>query len=151
MVQRLERGTFESFKQRLLAIRPDTRPQWGRLTPAGVMAHLRYTLEVSLGEVNARDTSNFLMRTLGRILAFHVFTRWPGGVFKSPPEWTPEPDSDFEAERDKTLAAMERFVNEAGQNPTRKTISPLLGPITLDYWQRVHGIHMAHHFRQFGV
>jgi hypothetical protein len=115
------------------------------------MAHIRHTLQVSLGEIEVQDASNIVMRTVGRILAFHIFTRWPGGKIKAPPEWTPEPAAEFEVERDQALATLDRFVEAATLDPTRRTISPLLGPITLDYWQHVHGVHLAHHFRQFGV
>lgn len=151
MIRRLESGTADWFKQRLMAIQPDARPAWGKLTPAGLMAHLRHTLQVSLGEVEVHDTSNIFMRTIGRILAFHLFTKWPGGKIKAPADWTPEPKAEFEVERDQALAALDRFAEAATLDPTRRTVSPLLGPITLDYWQHVHGVHMAHHFRQFGV
>ncbi len=151
MIRRLESGTAPWFKQRLMAIRGDTRPAWGKLTPARLMAHLRFSLQVSLGEIEVEDTSNVFMRTVGRVLAFHLFKKWPGGKIKAPDDWTPEPAAEFEAERDQALAALDRFVEAATLDPTRRTISPLLGPITLDYWQHVHGVHMAHHFRQFGV
>lgn len=115
------------------------------------MSHLRHTFQISLGEIEEADTSNFFMRTVGRILAFHVFTKWPGGRIKAPDSWTPEPTAAFEVERDQALAALDRFVEAATVDPTRRTVSPLLGPITLDYWQHVHGVHLAHHLRQFGV
>lgn len=151
MPHQLDRSTFDEFKRRLEAIPADARPKWGRLTPAGLMAHLDFAVAVSLGEVPVTNTSNVFMRTVGRFLAFHVFTRWPGGTIKAPDEWTPEPTGSLEAERAKALDTLQRFIDAADAEPGRKTISPLLGPLTLQYWRRVHALHLMHHFRQYGV
>lgn len=151
MPYQLDRAIFDHLKQRLEAISADARPKWGKLTPAGLMAHLDFAIAVSLGEVPVTDTSNLFMRTVGKFLAFHVITHWPGGVLKAPDEWTPEPKETLEAERAKAIGTMKRFIDAADAEPTRKTISPLLGPLTLQYWRRVHALHLIHHFRQFGV
>lgn len=149
-VRKLDRANLSGFLERLCAIRADTQPRWGRLTPAALMAHLRYSVEVSLGERDARDESNWFTRTVGRVVFFHWFTRWPRGVLKAKPGWTPLPRDDFETERHALVAAVERFVAAAEREPDRVTISPLLGPLTLAYWRRIHGVHFAHHLRQFG-
>jgi hypothetical protein len=149
-IRRLDRANLQAFIGRICAIRTDTRPRWGRLTSAGLMAHLRYSIEVSLGEHDARDESNWFTRTIGRVLFFHWFTRWPGGVLKAKPGWTPFPRDDFDTERNALIDALERFVATAEREPDRVTISPLLGPLPLEYWRHIHGVHIAHHLRQFG-
>ena len=63
----------------------------------------------------------------------------------------PSPSSDFPAQQAEFIRLMERFVAEFETNPDRKTLSPLLGMITIRQWSRVHGVHNNHHLRQFGV
>lgn len=147
----LTAATAGQFKERLRAIPADGQPRFGKLQPPALMRHLRKVLEVSLEEVKEPDISNIMTRSVLRYLFFHVFTNWPKGKIKAPDSFTPEPEGAFEEEREKALAAVDRFVVAQQENPARKTLSPLLGPITLAYWGRVHGIHMEHHFKQYGV
>lgn len=148
--QHLNRQTLSAFEGRIEALRPGQPPRWGRMTPTQMLAHLHRTLLVSLGEVEVPDRSNWLTRTIGRWLVFHVLP-WPKGRAKSPPEYVAEPAGDFVFERDRLVEAMHRFVEAAETEPERRERSPLLGPMTLRYWRRVHGIHFDHHLRQFGV
>ena len=147
----LNRETLGAFVDRFKALKADTTPKWGKLTPTGLLRHIRFVLEVSLGEVPEVDKSTLFSRYILSTLFFRVFTRWPGGVLKAPPTWTPEPSDDFRLEMKLMTDALKRFADAADRDPKRTTISPLMGPTTLAYWQRVHGVHFAHHFRQFGL
>jgi hypothetical protein len=49
------------------------------------------------------------------------------------------------------LDAFDRFVAEAQQNPGRKTVSPVLGLTPMQYWTHALGVHLNHHYRQFGL
>lgn len=147
----LDRENLPYLIERVGRIKTAEQRRWGSLDPGGILGHFRQTLALSLGEVReAKDISIPVVRDVLAFLAFRVFTRWPGGVIKAPSYFTPPPEA-VERERAAVIALMERFVDEADRAPKRKTLSPLLGPITLDYWRRVHGKHFAHHFRQYGV
>lgn len=139
------------YRDRIGRLAPDAPPRFGTLSPTEMLAHLRFTFALSLGEESARDQSNLLTRTLIRWIFFHLVTTWPGGVIKAPPAFTPEPAGEFEAERIRLLDAMDRFLDALDREPDRRTLSPLLGPVTLRYWSRIHGIHLRHHLRQFGI
>ena len=132
-------------------LRVDTPARWGKMDATRMARHLRHTLEVSYGEREDPDHSNWFTRGIGRVLAFHIFTWWPGGVIKQPDSWTPPPEHEFDEEHNLFMRALERFVEELRKDPSRKTLSPLLGPRTLDYWTHIHSVHFAHHFRQFGL
>ena len=146
----LTRETAPHFTDRLAKIGPDARGLWGALDPPNLMAHLRRTFEISLGEVDLPDESNILMRTVMKWLAFHVIP-WPKGKIKASASFTPEAKGTFEEERDRLLAAIERFVAAQEADPQRKVRSPVFGLMTLRYWGRVHGKHLDHHLRQHGV
>ena len=77
-------------------------------------------------------------------------TTWPKGRFKSFDFQLPAPAGEFPRQQAELIRLMERFVAELEANPRRKTLSPLLGMITLKQWSRVHAVHNHHHLRQFG-
>lgn len=147
----LNKDTIDLFGDRINKIEADSRRRWGTLSPAGLMRHLTYTFDLSLGKETEKDISNIFTRTVLRYLFFHLFTKWPGGKIKAPDTFTPEPADDFEAERRRAIESMQAFAEALAAEPDRKTLSPLLGPIPLSYWSRVHGLHLNHHFRQFDV
>ncbi len=147
----ITRETIEHFCKRLNTIQETDQPLWGTMNPARMVRHLRFATEASLGEVEVEDKSNILSRTIIRWLFFHVLTNWPKGKINVPARYIPEPDGDLEAERDALFAALERFLQTAEREPDRRVIHEFFGPVTLDYYRRIHGVHMNHHLRQFGV
>jgi len=138
------------FLGRIAKVQPDSPRQWGELDPAGMMAHLRRSIEISLGEVEVEDISNFLMRTVGKI-SFLYLLPWPKGKIKAPSQFTPPPEGDLESERARLSEAMDRFLEDLRNNPARRTRNPAMGMLTLRTWSRVHGLHFDHHLRQFGA
>lgn len=146
---RLDRETAAAYAGRFEALSPEAAPQWGTMSPVQMVAHLRRTVEISLGEHAVPDQSNVLTRTLGRWIAFHLMPRWPGGVIKAPAGYSAEPGGDLDAERWALRDAIDRFTDAAEREPNRTALSPLFGPMPLRYWRRVHGMHFEHHLRQF--
>jgi hypothetical protein len=140
-----------AFFARIQAVAADQPPRWGKLDAPRMMRHLRFTFELSLGEVEAEDMSNPLTRTVLKKLFFEWFTNWPKGRIKAPVYFTPPADGDLEAERTALYPVIERYLQALADTPERKTLSPLLGPVPLSYWAVIHGVHTHHHLKQFGV
>ncbi len=141
--------TRDMYFEKLKNITADTQPQWGKLNPPDLMRHLRFTFDLSLGKEKAEDMSNFFTRGILRLMVFHWFTNWPKGKIKAPEYFTPAAESDFETEQDQMFESAEAYLNALKTNPGEKHLSPLLGPIPISYWSRVHGVHVRHHLRQF--
>ena len=148
---KLNRGNLPAYTDPVPNLSADTPRKFGTMTPAAMLSHLTHTLEVSCGAAEDPDHSNWFTRGPGRVLAFHWFTRWPGGVIKQPDSWSPPPSEEFEGERQKFLAALDRFCDALEATPDRLTVSPLLGPRSIAYWSHLHSVHFAHHYRQFGL
>ncbi len=149
-ITELQRETLPQYQARLAGISADSAPRWGRMSSADLFAHLRVTLECSMGEGYFRDNSNWFTRGPGRILFFHILP-WPKGRLLADEQFILATHEEFDAERAALGEALTRFIDQAEREPERKTISPLLGPLTLQYWRYIHGRHFEHHFRQFGV
>lgn len=147
----LDREHLEHHKARINALTPASRGLWGRMDVLHMLCHLRTSVALSVDDRGVIDRSVPIVRRLGRWLVFDTFTTWPKGRFKSSAQMIPEPDGSFEEEQRRLLNAFDTFVAEAQQNPGRKTVSPILGPIPMEYWTHAHGVHLNHHYRQFGL
>lgn len=148
---KLTAQNLEHYTWPLQTLHGDTRRKFGTMSPADMCSHLRHTLEVSYGAKVDPDHSSWLSRGIGRIVVFHIFTHWPGGVIKQPDSWSPPATERFEDERDALVAALKKFAEEREKSPEKQTLSPLLGMRTLAYWSHLHAVHFAHHYRQFGI
>ena len=143
--------TQPSTIDRIQHLNADTPRLWGKMTAAQMIAHLLRSVEVSLEEVRVPDRGNFITRSIVKPFAFQIMTTWPKGRIATIPDYLPKPGADFPAERDRLVAAVNRFVNESSKNPARQTSHPMFGPVTMQYWRRIHGTHFEHHLRQFGA
>lgn len=147
----LDREHLEYHQAKINRLTPASSGLWGKMDVVRMMCHLRTSVAKSVDDRGVIDRSIPIVRTLGRYLVFDTFTTWPKGRFKSSPQMLPEPEGTFEEERRQLLEAFDRFVTEAQRNPGRTTHSPVLGPITMQYWTHAHGVHLNHHYRQFGL
>ena len=147
----LTNDTRDQIVQRLEKIGADTSRKWGVMQPIEMIAHLRRAFEISLGEVEVRDESNFVVRNVLGPIAFSGLLPWPKGKLKTLPVFLATPEGDIEEEKTKLVAAVDRFVEASEKEPEKKALSPAFGWLTLGYWRKVHGIHTDHHLRQFGV
>jgi len=147
----LDRENLPYHRECFSRLAADTKPAWGKLTPDRLCAHLVYFMGLSLGdEGELKAVIPRPLQPVMRWLFFEVFTTWPKGI-KSPDFMAPPAQAAFEAEREALFAALERFVDEMEANPDRVTYSPAFGHVPLSYWARLHGVHLHHHYRQFGL
>jgi len=153
-IPKIDKKNLPFYRARILALDETTPARWGGMNAAAMVSHLRAMVELSLGEIEVPVVvPPIIGRTLG-LLFFYFFTRWPRGRKGSKPPipaLCPVPSLGFEEERQRLLAALDRFVARQESDPRAKTTNPLLGPITLEQWTHVHGVHFRHHYRQFGV
>lgn len=139
------------FEARVCALTEDSTRLWGKMPLPVMLRHLRFNLELSLGEAHLPDTSIPVLRRAVFYVFFRWFTRWPRARIKAPQSFFPEVDGGFEVERQALLAAMRRFAERAQAQPGVRAVMPLLGPLPMRDWAYVHGAHCNHHLRQFSV
>jgi hypothetical protein len=147
----LDRDHLDYHRRKVNALKADTKALWGKMDAVHMICHLRTSVTLSIDDKDVVDRSIPIVRTIGRWLVFDIFTNWPKGKYPSAPQMIPEPTGDFEQERRGLLEAYDRFAAAAVEHPARKTLSPILGPTTLEYWTHAHGVHVNHHYRQFGM
>lgn len=145
----LTANNIEAYVETIEKLAPDARPIFGVLDARGMLRHLRSSFESSVGEPEAEDSSKPVVRAIVWVLFFNLFTNWPGGKIKAPPAATPPAEHEFEEERRLLIKVMRRFAGKLELDPNEKHVNPRLGPLRLAQWSKLHGIHCAHHFRQF--
>jgi hypothetical protein len=146
----LDRKSLPEFQRRLEKISPQSARKWGGLSPLGMLAHLRQSLVISLGDIPIKDHSNFFFRIVVKRLVLYLLPM-PKGRIKTDAVFMPAPEGDAAAERARVVADMERFVTAAEREPQALRLHPAFGLLTLREWQCLHGKHMDHHLNQFGA
>ncbi len=149
-ITRLTPETLGRFKERLAGLKPDSPRRWGKMQPIQLLPHLRRTFEISLGDVPVETPPATFWRRGLRWLVFGVLP-WPKGRIKAPEMFFPAPGVSFEEERAATLGIMERFAAEVAREPDRPAPNPVFGRMDLRFWSLIHGRHLDHHLRQFGL
>lgn len=133
---------------RIERLSPEAVPGWGRMTPAQMLAHCAEILEVANGK-ELRNTP-FLARLFKGLIRRAVVGDKPfPRNARTHPQYRQTADRDFEAERQRLLAALDAFRN-AGEDERRRP-HPLFGEMTDDErgWSMYK--HLDHHLGQFGV
>lgn len=147
----LTNATRDTFIARIEGIQDLSQRQWGKMEPDQLFRHLTYMFEMSLGEQEPKKIFMPMPHLVVWYLFFEWFTNWPKGKIDAPPAFFPEPEGDLHSERAACIAGLQRFLQALEDTPERTGFSPLLGHIPLRKWARVHGVHLDHHLRQYGV
>lgn len=139
-----------TFKNRLAELRADSPRQWGKMTPAQAVAHCAGSLELALGDV--RPPRMLIGRLIGRLIKPLVLGNDAPMRRNSPtvPGFAVTDDRDFERERARLLATIDRFVT-AGRDGCTSHPHSFFGPLTPDEWGVLMYKHLDHHLRQFAA
>lgn len=142
-------ATCDALIARLEALRPDASRQWGKMNVAQMLWHVAEAYRAALGDVPARDQSNWFMRNLVRRFAFHAPFPWPKNGPTLPQfnavRQRPAVDAEFDRLKVEVVALVRRFASWQGEGRPH----PAFGPLTQDEWQHWGWRHTDHHLRQF--
>ncbi len=135
---------------RLDQLRPETKPQWGKMNAAQMLAHLNVSYDMETGDLPV--TNNFLMRFF-----LKAFVK-QGVVGPKPyprnsrtaPQFVIADERDFEEEKARLIAHLHRVANAGGAAYAGKE-NVSFGPMTEEEWSVMYQKHLDHHLTQFGV
>jgi hypothetical protein len=145
-----ESGCVDEMQQRLSRLRPDQPGQWGKMSPAQMLAHCSLGLEMAAGEI--RPPRALIGRILGPVIKPMVLRENEPMRRNSPTakELVIKDDRNFETERKRLSGLIDRF---AAVGPAGCTAHPhaFFGSLTSDEWAVLMYKHLDHHLRQFGA
>lgn len=143
-------GVAEEIKERIGALRPDSRAQWGKMNVAQMVAHCAGGVEMATGDM--RPPRALLGRLMGWVIKPLVV-----GDDKPMRHNTPTIKGlaitdarNLEVERKRLLGLVGKFVGAGPEGCTRYPHS-FFGRLTPEEWAIVMYKHLDHHLRQFGV
>ncbi len=134
---------------RINKLTPDTKPLWGKMTVAQMLAHSQTTIEVALGE---RALKGGLMAFLFGKMAKKKLVK--DEAFKknlpTAPGFIIKGERNFNEEKEKLIALVQRLGNSDPEEIAKKP-HPFFGKLTASEWNILQSKHLDHHLMQFGV
>lgn len=140
---------YETCRARIEQIQEDTRPQWGVMSAAQMFAHCAEVQEVANGK--ALGKTPLLAKLFKGFIRQAVVNDKPyPKSSRTHPQYEQREERDFFTEKQRLLAALERFFHEDKDEAVRRP-HPLFGTMTLEErgWSMYK--HLDHHLTQFGV
>jgi hypothetical protein len=138
----------QELVDRLSRLKPDSRPLWGRMNAAQMVAHLVGWMRMATGElVTAPMNRPIRYPPLKQLIIYWL--PWPKGV-PTAPELISREQYDFAREH----ASFCRYLELFDERPDAKKIwpeHPAFGNLTTREWGALGYRHTDHHLRQFGV
>jgi Protein of unknown function (DUF1569) len=138
------------IKKRLGELRPDSARQWGKMSPAQMLAHCSAGLEMAAGTI--RPQRALIGRIIGPAVK-RVAIRDEEPMRRNSPtakELIMTGDVDFAAEQKRLSGLIDGFA-EAGPSGCTDHPHAFFGPLTPEEWSILMYKHLDHHLRQFGA
>ena len=144
-----DRTNREAIQERLAALQPGASRQWGKMTPAQMLAHCSAALETATGDRPMKQ--KFLGKLLTPLVRSAILGDKPFGK-NSPtdPTFVVSDERDFEAERRRLTNLIDRFVTRGPSEAGTQTHA-FFGRLTGEEWGLLMHKHLDHHLRQFGM
>jgi hypothetical protein len=132
---------------RINKLGPESKPQWGKMNVAQMLAHLQMPIGSALGEYSLRRT--LLGKIVGPLARPGMYSNKP---FKRNLPTDPSfvmtgYEKDFEKEKQSIVRMITNFREENIKNE----IHPFFGRFTKEQWSKAMYKHIEHHLQQFGV
>ena len=126
-----------------------SKPLWGKMQVAQMLAHAQQPLKVALGELKLKQgVMGFLFGKMAKrqLLAGADMKR----NLPTAREFLVKTDVLFDEEKKKLIALVQRFYQSGPQGLTKED-HPFFGKLTTEEWDKLQYKHLDHHLRQFGV
>jgi Protein of unknown function (DUF1569) len=135
-------------RDRVDRLTPTAAPQWGKLTVAGMLAHLNDSYRMATGELAVKGKwLPFRYPPLRQMVVYLIPI--PKGAPTAPEMIARCGQAEFETEREAFRGWMDRFGRMTPDTPL--TPHPAFGHLSHKEYGVLMARHADHHLRQFGV
>lgn len=148
MYNLFEPTTAAEIISRIEKLQPTSRPQWGKMNVAQMMAHCQAPFEVYFGEKKMKR--GLMSYLFGKAARKKLFTDkpWPKSL-PTAREFVIADQRDFYKEKSRLVNMVNRFSSE-GYLIT-STTHPFFGKLSSQEWALFGYKHLDHHLQQFGA
>ena len=140
----------EELARRIGALTPETRPLWGKMNAAQVLAHLCVSYEMVYDDRHPKPgpVLRFVLRAFVKraVVGEKTYPR----SSRTAPAFVIADERDFEEERVRLLSFLDK-TRALGPEAFEGRESLSFGPLTTAEWNNLFYKHLDHHLTQFGV
>jgi hypothetical protein len=141
--------TYNTIKERINKLSPQSAPLWGKMNVAQMLTHCQRIFGVPLSD---KKMPRMLMGILiGWAFKSKLYNEepWKRNLPTSP-AFKITDNREFEIEKQSLLHLVDKFYT-AGPTGISKFPHPLFGKLTAEQWGKSMYKHLDHHLQQFGV
>ncbi|PHR47700.1 MAG: hypothetical protein COA32_07015 [Fluviicola sp.] len=126
------------------------KPNWGSLTPQGMVEHLTDTLKIASGETRYK-----LVIPEEKLESMQRFLETDKEMVRNIE--VPFAPKVRELRNESISDAIDEFVEqwiafeEHYENEGTRELHPFYGDLNFDQWKKLNSKHLTHHFKQFGL
>jgi hypothetical protein len=133
---------------RIDKVKPESKPLWGKMDAAQMIAHCQAPIEAFFGEKQVKHS--LMGKLFGKMARRKLFADkpWPKGL-PTAKEFVVTNHRDLVAEKIKLMELIRRF-NAEGKKK-EPSIHPFFGMMSTEEWSQLVYKHLDHHLQQFGV
>lgn len=135
---------------RINALKPDSRPQWGKMSVDQMLAHCNAIYEVAHENIHPRPgfIKKFLLKIFVKPMV--VGPRPYPRNSRTAPEFLIKDKREFDKEKDRLIAYLKK-TEELGSEYFNNRDYPNFGKLKTNEWNVLFYKHLDHHLTQFGV
>lgn len=146
-----DRTVTDELIARIQQLRPDTRPQWGRMTAGQMLAHCSVPFAYVYEPEKYTKPGPFKRMLFKLFVKKFVVTEEPFKKnSKTGPDLLMKTEKDIEQERERIIDFLNR-TQELGENYFDGKASIYFGKLTKHEWNIMFYKHLDYHLGQFGV
>lgn len=135
--------------ERINQLKPHTKPQWGKMQAAQMLAHCSAFQDIPMG--NSFPARGLLGRLVGRLAKPVFYNDKPLPLNMSTiPDIEIKDERNFIEEQNKLKDKIIAFQSDGPANCSSHP-HPFFGPLTPGQWGQGLYKHLDHHLKQFGV
>lgn len=151
MVQIFTAEGAQQTIDRINQLSPDSKPLWGKMNVAQMLAHCNVTYELVYTDKHPKPRNPFMKWVLKSFVKNMVVNEEPyKKSVRTAPHFVVETEKDFEAEK-KRLVDHIRQTQELGADHFDGKESHSFGQLNKTEWNNMFAKHLDHHLNQFGV
>jgi hypothetical protein len=144
-----DKDTYSEIISRINALTPNSQRQWGKMSPAQMLAHCKEAFKVPLSD--KKMPRMFIGLLLGWAFKKKLYNEEPWKRnLPTAPNFIIKDERDFEKEKQELVDMINRFHN-AGPGNVGKYPHPMFGTFTSTQWGQSMYKHLDHHLMQFNV
>ena len=145
-----DKSISEEIIERINALNPDLKPNWGKMNIGQMLAHCNVTYELAY-ENNVAKPKGFkkwLLKTIVKKIVVNEKPFTKNG--RTAPEFLMTDEKEFNFEKDRLITFINK-TQELGPTHFHNKESHSFGNLTTQEWNNMFYKHLDHHLNQFGV